>query len=161
MCPERQAQQALLQILVRSQFGHGTPRCTTRPLSITATVSPRALAIMKFCSTSRIVVFWRLSSPKASMRLRMIDGARPLLGSSMRISARGSTMARATASICFCPPLSLPAGYSQNFFSAGNRPKIQSSRCVSSSPAWRARRAASTMFSLTVRSVKMPMLSGT
>jgi hypothetical protein len=44
------------------------------------------------------------------MRFWMIDGARPLLGSSIRISARGSQMARATASICFCPPLSLPAG---------------------------------------------------
>ena len=37
-------------------------------------------------------------------------GARPLLGSSISISARGSTMARATASICFWPPESLPAG---------------------------------------------------
>jgi hypothetical protein len=40
----------------------------------------------------------------------MMAGARPLLGSSISSSARGSTMARATASICFCPPESLPAG---------------------------------------------------
>ena len=91
----------------------------------------------------------------------MIDGARPLLGSSISSSARGSTIARATASICFCPPDSLPAGYSQNFFSAGNSPKIQSSRFASSCSARCAARAASSMFSFTVRSVKMPMLSGT
>ena len=85
------------------------PLCTTRPSSITATVSPSALAIMKFCSTSKIVVRWRLSSRNAVIRFWMIDGARPLLGSSIRISARGSQIARATASICFCPPESLPA----------------------------------------------------
>jgi hypothetical protein len=106
---QRQAEQALLQRLVVGQFGHRAA-CTTRPLSITATLSPSALAIMKFCSTSRMVVFCAFSSRKASIRLWMIDGARPLLGSSIRISARGSTMARATASICFCPPDSLPAG---------------------------------------------------
>jgi hypothetical protein len=50
------------------------------------------------------------SSRKASIRFWMIDGARPLLGSSIRISARGSTMARATASICFCPPRACPPG---------------------------------------------------
>ena len=59
------------------------PRCTTRPLSITATWSPSALAIWKFCSTSRMVVFCAFSWRKASIRLTMIDGARPLLGSSI------------------------------------------------------------------------------
>ena len=39
-----------------------------------------------------------------------MEGAKPLLGSSINISKRGSMMARATASICFCPPDSLPAG---------------------------------------------------
>ena len=86
------------------------PACTTRPLSITATRSPSALAIWKFCSTSRMVVLCAFSWRKASIRLLMIDGARPLLGSSISSSSRGSTMARATASICFCPPDSLPAG---------------------------------------------------
>ena len=116
---------------------------------------------MKFCSTSKIVVRCALSSRSAEIRLRTMAGASPLLGSSIRISARGSTMARPTASICFCPPLSLPAGYSQKVLSAGKRLKIHASRSRSSSSAWRALRAASSMFSCTVRSVKMPMLSGT
>jgi hypothetical protein len=50
-------------------------------------------------------------------------------------------MARATASICFCPPDSLPAGCSQNFFSAGKKPKIHSRRTVSSWLAFLAWRA--------------------
>ncbi|MNW17135.1 hypothetical protein D3C71_2162140 [compost metagenome] len=70
-------------------------------------------------------------------------------------------MARATASICFCPPDSLPAGCSQNFFRAGKKPKIHSSRAVSSCSAFLAWRAASRMFSLTDKSAKMPMFSGT
>jgi hypothetical protein len=44
---------------------------------------------------------------------------------------------------------------------AGNRPKIHSSRVVSMSSSVRAPRAASSMFSRTDRSEKMPMLSGT
>ena len=43
----------------------------------------------------------------------MIAGARPLVGSSIRISRRGSMMARAIDSICFCPPDSSPAGRSR------------------------------------------------
>ena len=104
------------------------PLCTTRPSSITATLSPSCLAKLKFCSTSRMVVCAALSSRKAAIMFWMIAGARPLLGSSISSSLRGSTMARETASICFCPPLSLPAGWFQNFFMAGNRPKIHSSR---------------------------------
>ena len=88
-------------------------------------------------------------------------GARPLLGSSISSSRRGSMMARATASICFCPPESLPAGCSQNLRSAGKNPKIHSSRAVSSWLALAAPRAASRMFSFTDRSAKMPMFSGT
>ena len=63
----------------------------------------------------------RFSSLNASIMLAMIAGARPLLGSSTSSSWRGSTMARAIASICFCPPESLPAEECQNFFSAGKR----------------------------------------
>ncbi|MNO00666.1 hypothetical protein D3C81_2205970 [compost metagenome] len=70
-------------------------------------------------------------------------------------------MARAIASICFWPPDSLPAGCSQNFFSAGKKPKIHSKRAVSSWLAFFAWRAASRMFSFTDRSAKMPMFSGT
>lgn len=66
-------------------------------------------------------------------------------------------MARAMASICFWPPESVPAAWFQNFFSAGKKPKIHSSRAVSGSPA----RAARRRFSRTVRSEKMPMFSGT
>ena len=70
-------------------------------------------------------------------------------------------MARDTASICFCPPDSLPAGWFQNFSTAGNSLNIHSSRTVSMSDARFALRAASTMFSFTVRSEKMPIVSGT
>ena len=55
------------------------------------------------------------------------------------------------------PPLSRPAGSCQKRLSAGNSPKIQSSRAASGGP----RRAASRMFSATVRSANTPMLSGT
>ena len=66
-------------------------------------------------------------------------------------------MARAIASICFCPPESAPAASDQNFSKAGNRPNTHFSRSGSISPS----RAASTRFSRTVRSEKMPMFSGT
>ena len=115
-----------------------------------------------FCSTSRIVTPLALSWAKASIMLLMMAGARPLLGSSTISSSRGSTMARATASICFWPPESLPAGWFQNFSTAGNSEKIHCSRClVDLRRALRAERAASSMFSFTVRSEKMPMFSGT
>ena len=68
----------------------------------------------------------------------MIAGARPLVGSSISSSSRGSTIARAIDSICFCPPDSEPARDSQNFFSAGKKPKIQASRASSSGPVARA-----------------------
>src|SRR5205085_7363871 len=100
------------------------PECTTTPLSITATVSPRRLAKLMFCSTSRMVTPLAFNCAKASIMLLMIAGARPLLGSSMISSSRGSTMARDTASICFWPPDSLPAGWLQNFSMAGKRWKI-------------------------------------
>jgi hypothetical protein len=85
------------------------PACTTRPSSITATGRPApwpsgssARPAGSSCSGLQLA--------KASIRLLMMAGARPLLGSSISSSSRGSTMARATASICFCPPDSLPAG---------------------------------------------------
>ena len=137
------------------------PAWTMRPSSITATRSPSWRAKLKFCSTSRMVVSVCLSSRKAAIMFWMMAGARPLLGSSTSSSFRGSTIARATASICFCPPESSPAGCCQNFLIAGNRPKIQSSRFASMSSARRAPRAARIMFSRTVRSAKMPMFSGT
>ena len=97
------------------------------------------------------------SSRKASIMWAMMAGARPLVGSSIRSSRRGSMMARATASICFWPPDRWPAGSCQKRFSASKRLKIQSSRFGSGGPA----RAASTRFSCTVRSAKIAMLSGT
>ncbi len=69
--------------------------------------------------------------------LPMMAGARPLVGSSISSSLRGSTMARAIDSICFCPPDSTPAASDQNFSSAGNRPKIQSRRGLIEVPAAR------------------------
>jgi hypothetical protein len=131
---------------------------TEKPLSITATASPSDLANRKFCSTTRMVVSGVFfSSRNASIMLPMIAGARPLVGSSIRNSLRGSMMARAIESICFCPPESTPAASDQNLSSAGNRPKIQRSRVSSIGPE----RAAKRRFSRTVRSAKMPMFSGT
>ena len=89
--------------------------------------------------------------------LSMMAGAMPLVGSSIRISVRGSMMARAIDSICFCPPDSTPAGCVQKRFSAGKKPKIQSSRAESGGPLCAAR----IMFSCTVRSANTPMDSGT
>ena len=85
-----------------------------------------------------------------------IAGERPLVGSSISRSSRGSTIARAIDSICFCPPDSAPARESQNFFSAGKKPKIQARRASSSGRA----RAPSTRFSLTVRSENTAIVSG-
>src|SRR5262249_4830184 len=76
-------------------------RCTMRPSSITTAWSPSASANRKFCSTSRIVVAPRLSSSKALIMLSMMAGAMPLVGSSRRISGRGSMTARAIDNICF------------------------------------------------------------
>ena len=106
------------------------PRWTTRPLSITLTSSPTSTATRKFCSTSRIVTPVALISFRHSISAPTIAGARPLVGSSISRSSRGSTMARAIDSICFCPPESEPARDSQNFFSAGKKPKIQARRAV-------------------------------
>ena len=108
-----------------------------------------------------MVVSVCLSSRNAEIMFWMIAGASPLLGSSISSSRRGSTMARATASICFCPPDSSPAGCCQNFFIAGKREKTHSRRLASISSARAAPRAARTMFSATVRSAKIPMFSGT
>src|SRR5258706_281235 len=93
------------------------PACTMRPASITATESPSERAAWKFCSTMRIVVVF-LSSANAAIRLLMIEGARPLVGSSTSTSFLGSTIAREIDSICFWPPERFPAGRCQNFFSA-------------------------------------------
>ena len=89
--------------------------------------------------------------------LTMIAGANPLVGSSISSSFRGSMMARAIESICFCPPDSTPAASDQNFSSAGKSPKIQRRRRWSMSPS----RDASSRFSRTVRSANTPMFSGT
>jgi hypothetical protein len=80
-----------------------------------------------------------------------------LVGSSIRSSRRGSMMARAIDSICFCPPERLPARDSQNRLSAGKNPKIHARRVSSGAPS----RAASTRFSFTVRSENTAMVSGT
>ena len=133
------------------------PVCATLPSSMTATLSPSRRAKPKFCSTTSSVAAPSFSSAKASIMLAMIAGASPLVGSSISSRRRGSTIARATASICFWPPDRLPAGRVQKRFSASKRAKIQSSRCGSGGPE----RAARTRFSCTVRSAKIAMLSGT
>ena len=118
-------------------------------------------AKLKFCSTSRIVVAARFSSRSAAIRLLMIAGARPLLGSSISSSSRGSTMARAIAEHLLLPARQL----------AGRMvPELLQRREEAEQPfepgavdllGVRAPRAASSMFSRTVRSAKMPMFSGT
>ena len=67
-----------------------SPAWTMRPLSITATKSPTSRATRKFCSTSRIVAPRCLMSFRQAIRPSMIAGARPLVGSSISSSARGS-----------------------------------------------------------------------
>ena len=104
------------------------PWWTMRPPSITRTWSPTSWATRKFCSTSRIVTPVRLISRRQSIGAPMIAGARPLVGSSISSSRRGSTIARAIDSICFWPPDSVPARDSQNFRKAGKKPKIHSTR---------------------------------
>ena len=99
----------------------------------------------------------RLISAKHSISATTIAGARPLVGSSIKSNLRGSTMARAIESICFCPPDSAPARDSQNRLSAGKNPKIHSSLASSSGPS----RAARTRFSFTVKSENTAMVSGT
>ncbi len=87
------------------------PRWTTRPSSITATLSPSACATAKFCSTSRIVVARALELAQRRDQV-LHDRRREALARLVDQAAarRGSTIARAIASICFCPPESLPAG---------------------------------------------------
>jgi len=72
-------------------------------------VSPSVRTKLKFCSTSRMVVLVSFSSRKAAIRLWMMAGARPLVGSSTSRSFLGSTIARAIATICFWPPERFPA----------------------------------------------------
>jgi hypothetical protein len=105
----------------------------------------------------RTVVSVFFSSAKAAIRLLIIEGASPLVGSSTSTSLRGSTIAREIASICFWPPESSPAGRCQNFLSASKKRKIHSRRASSSGPL----RAASARFSFTVRPAKIPIDSGT
>ena len=91
--------------------------------------SPRRCrrAIWRTGNSARRPGWWcraLFSSRNAAIMLAMMAGARPLVGSSIRNSLRGSMMARAIDSICFWPPDSTPAASDQNFSSAGNRPKI-------------------------------------
>ena len=108
MRSQRQPQQPLLQRLVVGQLGHRAAVHDAAVVHHRHACRPARVAMWKFCSTSRIVVLLALQLAEgARSGCWMIDGARPLLGSSISSSARGSTMARATASICFCPPREL------------------------------------------------------
>ncbi len=60
------------------------PAQITRPSSITAALSPSALATAKFCSTSRIEAPRLFRSRSAPAMVEMIAGASPLVGSSIR-----------------------------------------------------------------------------
>src|SRR4029077_15329232 len=60
------------------------PECTTRPLSITLTLSPISCATRKFCSTSRMVAPRRFTSFRQSISAPMIAGASTLGGSYIR-----------------------------------------------------------------------------
>ncbi len=153
---QAEAEQEVLQGLVGGEVRHGAAVHDAAVVSITRTSSPTSTATRKFCSTSRIVTPVALISSRHSISEPTIAGARPLVGSSIKSSLRGSTMARAIDSICFCPPDSAPARDSQNFLKAGKKPKIHVRRFSSSGPS----RAPSTRFSLTERSENTAIVSG-
>ena len=95
-------------------------------------VSPSACATRKFCSTSRMVVPARLSSRRPRSRRRRSPAQGPW--SARRSAAAGAARrwrARSPASASARPRACRRAS-SQNLFSAGKKPKIQSSRVSSS-----------------------------
>jgi hypothetical protein len=158
---EREAEQALLQRLVVGERGHrARDGRRGRPPS-PATRSPSARATWKFCSTSSTVVSVRLRSRSAAIRLRTMAGARPLLGSSIRSSRRGSTIAARDREHLLLAARELAGGMEPELLQRREQAEQPLRRAVSSWSRRRAERAASSMFSATLRSAKMPMFSGT
>ena len=105
------------------------------PFIHTATWSPREEAKLELVDQQIVVSL--PSSKKASARLWTMIGARPFVGSSINNNFFGSIMARAIATICFCPPESVPAERRQKRFNAGKQPRIESEALPVGSPARR------------------------
>ena len=110
---QAQAEQPLLQRLVRGELRH-------RAGMDDAAVVHHADMVADACGDAEILLDQkdgraaRLISVRHSISAPTIAGARPLVGSSISSSLRGSTIARAIDSICFWPPDSVPARDSQN-----------------------------------------------
>jgi hypothetical protein len=136
------------------------PRCTTRPSSITATLSPSA-------GHHEVLLD---EQDRGLLRLQLAEGADQVLD-----DRRRQALARLVDEDQR-PRLADGARHRQHLLLPARelarrvQPELLQRREEaedpvqprrSSSPSWRALRAASTMFSFTVRSVKMPMLSGT
>ncbi len=97
---QTEAQQPLLQACVSDQLRHRTVVDDGTIVDDDDVVAERRGGVeILLDEEDRLAGL--LQRPEASIMLRTITGARPLVGSSTRSSRRGSTMARAMASICF------------------------------------------------------------
>src|SRR5690606_3610150 len=136
-----------------SRSARAGPVCTTRPASTTTTRSASRSTTSRFCSTSRIGTV-RAASASASATSPTMRGARPLVGSSTRRSRLALSRARASDTICCCPPESVPARCAARCTRSGN------SSATSSRRGW-ASRSASRRFSATVSPANTSRSSGT
>src|SRR5919204_867496 len=138
-----------------------SPSSTTLPTSSTYARAAASSATFAFCSTTSTA---SPSSALSSLTMRKITwttvGASPSDGSSSMSSRGRDTNARASASICCSPPLSVPACWLRRASSHGKYPKtrLASVRIVLRSP-----RAYAPMrrLSHTLSSAKRPRPSGT
>src|SRR5580704_2553339 len=105
------------------------PASVRCPRSITTADLATRSAAMAFCSTIRTPMPVLEMSAIASMTASTTTGARPMDGSSMRITLGADIMARPSASICCSPPLSSPAGWRLRCPRIGNRSSTSLSRC--------------------------------
>jgi hypothetical protein len=144
---EAEAEQAVLQRFVRGQRRHLAAMDD-------AAIVHDANLVADLARDAKVLLD---EQDRDARRLDLVEaGESPLVGSSISNNSRGSTMARAIDSICFWPPERAPARDSQNFLSAGKKPKIQARRPSSSGPS----RAPRTRFSLTERSENTAIVSG-
>ena len=111
---QAEAEQAFLQRASSAASSAIAPRCTMRPLSITRHVSPISLRDAEILLDQQDGGAARFTSARHSIS-DADDRRREPLGRLVdQEQRRGSTMARAIDSICFCPPDSVPARDSQN-----------------------------------------------
>ena len=138
------------------------PRWTTRPSSITATRSPSARAT---CEVLLDQQHRRLGALQLAQRGDQVERRSPAPGpcSARRSAAGGAarpSRARSPASASARPRACRPGRARTSSAPGRGRTATRGAR-VSSWSRRRAERAASSMFSATVRSAKMPMFSGT